>query len=213
MVNTQLSFVYFGGDYLMGDTPTGMIVRLYSETHERVLKLIDDLSDEQLAWRPTPTAHSIGWNLWHLARWADFFQSLLGTRMIPELSRWIGPGRQLWEAEELAKRWGLNPFTLGYAQTGMGMDNDEAARLCLSLPGKDALLDYAHRAFDLAEKAVSAIGDDEFWKPRLSSDEGCGGSSEAIGQSVLAHLTHANRHLGQIECLRRAQGLRGSATR
>ena len=182
----------------MSETPTGMIVELYRETHKRVLKLIEDLSDDQLAWRPTPTAHSIGFNLWHLARWADHLKARLGS------------GPQLWEEEGLAEKWGLDSSTLGYDETGMEMDHDAAVRLCLALPGKDILLDYARSAFAAVEAVIGALDEGNFWKPRKSEIDG---SDTSIGRSISVHLTHANRHLGQIEFLHRAQGLRGSATK
>jgi hypothetical protein len=152
-----------------------MIVSLYRKTHEDVLRLIEDLSDDQSAWRPTSTALSIGFSLWHLARWADLFQALLGTSVIPELGNWLGPDRQLWEREGLARRWGLDPSALGYAQTGTGTDGEAAVGLCKSLPGKEALLDYARRTFRAAGEAIGAIDEGEFWEPRQSSSEESGG--------------------------------------
>ena len=65
--------------------------------------------------------------------------------MTPELSRRLSPGVQIWEAEGLAARWGFDSARLGYAETGMLMDDDAAGRL--PLPSKDALLDYARRTF------------------------------------------------------------------
>ena len=115
----------------------------YRETHARALRLADDLSDEQLAWRPPGSTSSIGFNLWHLARWADHLQATI-PGMTAELSRRLGARRQLWEVEGLAAQWNFDVTTLGLAETGMLMDPDAAARL--PLPPKERLLDYLAQA-------------------------------------------------------------------
>src|SRR3569623_2960856 len=122
----------------MTGSPVAMIAFRYRQTHERLLAILDDLTDEQFAWRPAPLAHPIAANVWHLARWADHLQAHL-PGMTEALGRRLGPGRQLWEEEELAARWGLDPAELGQDETGMLMDDEPAARL--PLPGKAALLD------------------------------------------------------------------------
>ncbi len=191
----------------MGNAPADLIAFGYRRTHERVLALVDDLSDEQLAWRHT-AVHSIAWNLWHLARWADHLQERI-PHMTAELGRRLGMSRQVWEAEGLAARWGFTPAALGHAETGMLMD-DEAV-LSLPFPAKEAQLEYARRAFALAERAVEAIDDQQFRQPNAT--EQAGPDTPTVGSAVLTHLTHDNRHLGEIECLRGLQGLRGTATR
>ena len=145
----------------MGGAPADLIAFGYRQTHERVLALVDDLSDEQLAWRHS-AVHSIAWNLWHLARWADHLQERI-PHMTAELGRRLGMSRQVWEAE------------------------------------------------GLAERAVDAVDDQQFRQPNAL--EQAGPDTPTVGRALLAHLTHDNRHLGEIECLRGLQGLRGTATR
>jgi hypothetical protein len=178
----------------MVDTPSGMIVHFYRETYKGVIKLVEDLSEVQIGWRPTPTAISIGFSLWQLARLADSFQEFFGR------------GGGLWKEEELAVRWGLDPSTIDYEETGMETDHTADLRLCLSLPGKEELLDYARRAFEGVERGMGGMDEEEFWKPLEGMT---GGSNISIGQLILTHLTNANRHFGQIECLLRAQRFRG----
>ena len=50
------------------------------QTRQRALVVVTDLNDGQLAWRPSPKAHSIGYTLWHLARTGDNFQNDLNGR-------------------------------------------------------------------------------------------------------------------------------------
>lgn len=93
----------------------------------------------------------MGFHVWHLARWADYLQEMINGR-----------GSQLWEKEELAARWDMETASLGYAQTGMSMDDKTA--VTLRMPGKELLLDYARRTFAAAQSAVEGISDKEFYK-------------------------------------------------
>ena len=42
-----------------------------AQVHLRLMATCDDLSSEQLVWRPAPTANNIGFILWHLVRNED----------------------------------------------------------------------------------------------------------------------------------------------
>ncbi len=169
----------------------------YRNTHENLLDLLVNLTDEQIGWTPNATTPSIGFHVWHLARWADYLQEMINGR-----------GNQLWDKEELAIHWDMETDSLGYAQTGMSMDDKTA--VTLRIPGKDLLLDYARRAFSAAQRAVERISDKEFYKIY----EGLNGENwhdGRIGPIISTWMTHDNRHLGMIECLVGVQGIHGSA--
>ncbi len=173
------------------------IANRYRVNQENLLDLVDGLTAEQLAWTPNDTTPSVGFHVWHLARWADYLQELINGR-----------GSQLWEIDGLAARWNMETNSLGYAQTGMEMD--EKTAVALRLPEKDLLLDYARRAFAAAQQAVARISDTEFFDVY----EGLHGENwhdGHIGPIVITWLTHDNRHLGMIECLVGVQGQSGSA--
>jgi hypothetical protein len=179
------------------------------KAHELIVKMTSDLSDEQLTRRPVDippsVAPSIGWHLWHIARWADLLQASL-PGMTAELERSLGPGRQIWEAEGLVDRWGLAQAASGFRETGMGLDDEGSASL--RLPGKQTLLEYAQRAFAAADRAVSGV-DERLFETRCTD---LYNRTTAVGTAVMSHLTHANRHLGMIEALRGTLGVRGTAT-
>jgi len=84
----------------------------YRATQEDRLDLVDGLTDAQIVWTPNETTPSIGFHVWHLARWADYLQEMINGR-----------GSQLWETEGLAARWDMETESLGYAQTGMSLDD------------------------------------------------------------------------------------------
>ncbi len=190
-----------------------IIAANYRKTHARVLQIATDLSDDQLAWHPPDSVTSIGFNLWHLARWADHLQAAI-PGMTPELSRRLGAGRQIWEAEGLAATWNFDTASLGYAETGMLMETDVAMRL--PLPSKAVLLDYVQRTFAAADAMVSAVDDQQWLEAERdqfeAEDRSALGARRTVGNAILTHLSHENRHLGMIECLRGMQGGSGTAT-
>jgi DinB family protein len=174
-------------------------------SHEAVLRLVEDLSDEQLKEHSSPTSPSIAFHAWHLARWADVLQSRMPA-MTAELGKRLGEGKQIWDAEGLAKQWGFSDFDLGGNATGMGMDDDVSA--ALPLPDRGWILDYAQRAFEAANRAVEAA-DEEGLRESCTD---LYGRETSVGATIVGHLAHVNRHLGMIEALRGVHGLRGTAT-
>jgi hypothetical protein len=119
-----------------------------------------------------------------------------------------GRGSQLWEKEELAARWDMETAGLGYAQTGMSMDDKTA--MTLRMPGKELLLDYARRAFAAAQRAVETIADKDYFKV-YEALHGENWHDGQIGPIISTWMGHDNRHLGMIECLAGVQGIHGSA--
>jgi hypothetical protein len=194
----------------MSLTPVAIVTDAYCQTHQRILNLAEKLSEEQLHWRYTPTGHSIAFHLWHVARWADHLQAAI-PGMTPELDHRLGPRPQLWEANDLAVRWGFDPDQLGYGATGMTMPDEVAANL--PFPSKSELLAYLRQVFVAAEQAVKAIDEREFQAAEQPQPltEGIWGES-VVGDAVVTHLTHTNRHLGMIECLAGLQTGAGTAT-
>lgn len=173
------------------------IARQYRRVHENLLALVDGLTDEQIGWTPNETTPCVGFHIWHLARWADYLQEIINGR-----------GSQLWDTESLAARWDMETTGLGYAQTGMEMDDKMAASL--RMPRKELLLAYARRAFALAEQAIAMLTDDRFYSV-YETLHGENWHDGQIGPIILTWMEHDNRHLGMIEGLVGVQGLHGSA--
>jgi hypothetical protein len=139
----------------------------YRLTNERILKIVEDLSDEQWIRKTETTNRSVALIVWHLARWADLLQANLPD-MTPELGEKLGSSRQIWETESLAVKWGFEAAGLGYSETGWLMDDAQAAKL--PLPAKDVLLDYVRRAFSAAERAVDALDNNSLFQALSSSN-------------------------------------------
>src|SRR2546427_10393171 len=110
---------------------------------ELVLKVVDGLTDEQLAWRPAPRAHSMAWTLWHIARCADKFAAQLGDT------------KEIWAREGLAAKWGLAEILFGSNGLGTGVDHEIAATR--PPPSKDPLAASASRTFAALAAGVGRL--------------------------------------------------------
>jgi uncharacterized damage-inducible protein DinB len=196
-----------------------LVQRLHM-VNSNLLKVTQDLADEQLCKRPGLTAPPIGWHLWHISRWADRFQASFPKRGDNYSGEPSNPNRDLWHIENLAAQWDLSPTTLGVLETGAGMEHDVAASIP-KIIGKENLLNYGRRVFSASEQALGGLNLAELDDPRTSIME-----YEIIGSSIreapgketthmadiMFHITHANRHLGMIEALRGLLDMNGTAT-
>lgn len=186
------------------ETAKRLLVWNYALAHERTLKLVEDLTDEQFSKPLHPSVHSIGWQLWHIARWDDRFAEIL-LENLPALAREHGPARQVWKSESIGERWGFPVGTLGLRDTGTDMKDEDADQL--RLPAKSEVVDYARRAFAFADKVTGSLTDELILMESPRDPD-----HESVGQNVMYWIDHVNRHLGMMEAMKGQQGLSGSAT-
>jgi len=176
------------------DAPNPTAFRM-QQAYRLVREIVADRSEEQLRWQPNPTTPSIRFHLFHIARWGD--------DLVQEIT---GADHQVWHAEGIAQRWGLDAPGLGVGESGELLDDETA--MALPLPERAVLFAYCDRVFAAADQALAAVGDEEMRRPVTGSD----GGSSSLGASIADQLSHTARHLGMIECLRGMQGSRGTAT-
>jgi hypothetical protein len=160
-----------------------------AQAHERVLKVVGDLTDEQLRYRPAPKAHNIGWILWHIAR-ADDNVALDLT------------GRSVWEGGRYAARW-------GHPEKGAGTGWDDEKAASLPLPPKGELLAFVREVFAVVDAARQEIDEARF---RAGLDSRFMSRHTTVADVIMSELAHDNRHLGELEYLKGLLGLRGTAT-
>ncbi len=189
----------------MANTYSSIVTTRIPHTHQIALGLTEKLSEEHLHWRPNLHAPSAGFHLWHIARWADRLQAGL-PHMTAELHHRLGHAVEIWEAEGMAEKWGMGGIALGPNNTGMEMGDEMSAQM--KLPEKGVLTDYARRAFAAADRSVEAVDDAQF----IARGPDLYGRESAVGDTLVAHLRHVNRHIGMIEALVGVQGMRGTAT-
>jgi hypothetical protein len=95
------------------------------------------------------------------------------------------------------------------------MDEDASAEL--PLPPKADLVDYASRAFQAADRAVHEVRDEDLarsaeFDPATIPWASTNDYGTVVGW-ILGAIRHDSRHLGMIEALKGAMGMRGTATR
>jgi hypothetical protein len=184
----------------MSSMVTATLTQRITGAHEQLLGAASEADEDQFRRWLGPNVPSIGWHVWHMARWADRVQALLPI-MIAEDGRSAAPQAEIWEADSLASKWQFDRTNLGYGQTGMEMGDSAAASL--RLPDKASLIDYARRAFSAAEETFGGIRDGQL--ARRGPDVMYAGRVDrerSVCEAVIGHLSHASRHLGMMEGIR-----------
>ncbi|MEX0762226.1 MAG: DinB family protein [Dehalococcoidia bacterium] len=186
-------------------SPPEIALRRLTRVNELLLETVAGMYDEQASKWVCPTAPSAKWHLWHMARWSDLVQSMLVPVTSGE-SDLSDHGDQAWHALAIGDEWGFEDANPGKWGAGVGLDDNEAARL--PLPETAKVVGYARSAFELAERRFAEVDDGMFdmvfwdWHDRETT----------VGDGLFSHIAHANRHLGMIEALRGVIGMRGTAT-
>ena len=177
----------------------------FKDIHKVVLNLADDLNDEQLHWKPEGYSTSIGFHLWHLARESDYLKAAIlhhNPQFVPE----FGDGKEIWEKESLAQKWGF-PEEM-HETVGTGLSDEAAANL--PIPHKDELLGYLRSSYEAIEPFIELL--DTRYPNFENMDEELRKKIEMIRLNLLVFLSHDCRHLGMMECLKGLQRGFGSAT-
>jgi hypothetical protein len=171
--------------------------------HQEVEESVRSVAPTAVHVRPAASAPSVAFHAWHIGRWVD--------RHVAAISGWLDPASpepEVWVARDLPKRWGLESVELGdFGGTGAGLDDSASA--ALPLPEVDAVLDYVSGTFRSLEAVLARIDDDAILERTVID---LYGDETTIGEVILNHLSHADRHLGMIEALRGVLGERGTAT-
>ena len=181
------------------------VLHNFKDIHKVVLSLADDLNDEQLNWKPDGYSTSIGFHLWHLARESDYLKAAIlhhNPQFIPE----FGDGKEIWEKDSLAQKWGF-PEEL-HQTVGTGLSDEVAATL--PIPTKDEVVAYLRSSYETIECFIEQL--DTRYPNFENVDEELKKKIEMIRLNLLVFLSHDCRHLGMMECLKGLQTGFGSAT-
>jgi DinB family protein len=181
------------------------VLHSFKDIHNVVLNLADDLSDEQLNWKPEGYSTSIGFHLWHLARESDYLKAAI-LQYYPQVLSGFDDSKEIWEKEALAHKWG---FPEGFHQTvGTGLSDEVAATL--PIPNKNELLTYLRNSYEAIECFIETL--DTTYPSFETMDKELRKKVEMIRLNLLVFLSHDCRHLGMMECLKGLQTGFGSAT-
>src|SRR5690242_6100676 len=122
-------------------TPSELLKDAFTRVVESAERVVDGLTDDQLASRPAPDANTIAWLVWHLARVQDdHVADVAGTE-------------QVWTAQGYADRFGL-PFDK--AATGYGQTSAEVAQVRVS---GDLLASYARAVHEQTLAFLESLAD------------------------------------------------------
>ncbi len=177
----------------------------FKNIHKVVLNFAEELTDEQLNWKPEGYSTSIGFHLWHLARESDYLKSAL-LQYYPGLELGIEDEHEIWATENLAQKWGFPAEA--HETVGTGLSDEVAA--ALPIPQKDELLNYLRSSYETLEQFIELL--DSKYVTFADLDEELTKKIQSARLNLLVFLTHDCRHLGMMECLKGLQTGFGSAT-
>lgn len=152
-----------------------------AQVHLRLMATCDDLTTEQLLWRPAPTANNIGFILWHLARNEDTRITETGNL-----------GEDVWAAGSWHERFD-QPVTAPDPGDRMGLRQ-------LTIPSLEILVGYAEEVHQRSMGYVSGLTEDGLDQPPDPTRP-----EHTRGGSLRHLVTHKNNHHGQIDYLRGLQ--------
>lgn len=161
-------------------TPADLLQDHFIRIVESADALLDGLTEDQLAHRPTPDANSIGWLVWHLARVQDDH-----VAAVAEIE-------QVYTAQGYVGRFDL-PFDP--AEIGYGQDADEVAQVRADA---DLLADYLHAVHEQTHRYLSTLTAedldrvvDKHWEPPVT-----------LGMRLVSVVNDDTQHVGQAAYVR-----------
>jgi len=177
----------------------------FKDIHKVVLNFAEELTDEQLNWKPEGYSTSIGFHLWHLARESDYLKVAI-LHYYPGLGLSLMDEGEIWSKENLAQKWGF-PIE-AHETVGTGLSDEVATRL--PIPPKAELMNYLGHSYEALEQFIELL--DTKYTTFENLDEETTKKIQSARMNLLVFLTHDCRHLGMMECLKGLQTGFGSAT-
>jgi hypothetical protein len=181
------------------------VLHSFKDIHKVIITFAEDLSDEQLNWKPEGYSTSIGFHLWHLARESDYLKAAL-MQYYPNLELGLEAESEIWTRENLAHKWGFP--SEAHETVGTGLSDEVAASL--PIPQKAELLAYLQNSYTALENFIELL--DTRYATFEHLDEEVARKVQKVRLNLLVFLTHDCRHLGMMECLKGLQTGFGSAT-
>lgn len=144
-----------------------------------LLEAVEDLTPEELVWRPGPDANPIGWMLWHTIRvedmWIQFF---------------IQGQMEMWERDGWHERFGLPTRDNGFGHTPAQVANFPALDL-------QELLRYGEAVRNGTLEYLRGLSPEDYEKvPRERRPE------LTVGRVLRQLLAEFYQHQGQIAYLK-----------
>jgi len=159
----------------------GILQDAFERVTGSVHAAVEDLTADELTWRPDPEANTIGWLVWHLTRIQDDHLADVTGR------------EQVWSTGDRATRFGLPAGTMDH---GYGHTSEQVA--AVRPESADVLLAYHDAvasaiADDLASLDATALDRiiDESWDPPVT-----------VAVRLVSVVNDAMQHTGQAAYVR-----------
>ena len=156
------------------------------ELHRSLIREVETLTPEQMAYRPAPGASTINFLTWHIPRIADnvFHRVAHTDGTLP-----------LWERENWYEQFGL---TSGDTGTGFSVDQVEALK-----PARDTLIAYCQHVFETIMSGLDGLTNEDL--DRVLNPEQPRNTVARSVQSII--IGHGYYHLGEVRFLKGLQGM------
>ncbi|MBW2140940.1 MAG: DinB family protein [Deltaproteobacteria bacterium] len=159
------------------------------DMHKSLIDAVQDLTDEQLYFRPLDQGNHIAFIIWHCVRTEDMVLNFLLQKKPP-----------VWNEEGWDKKLDMDPRA-----QGTGMSAEEAA--ALRIKDMKEFSKYMENAFRSSEAYLDGLNDEDLDQVHELAVLGKRSLYEVIGGTI---LQHAGNHLGEIWYIKGLQGLKGS---
>ncbi len=151
-------------------------------------RAVEDLTEEEVHFRPGEHCNSIAFDAWHIARTADNLIFFAFEREQP-----------VWLQQGLDQEWGLPK-----ADQGTGMAPEDA--YALRFPAGEVLAKYATDVSDAIVPRIEQMSDEYLQTLTTIRPQGELPRYQIIGQVV---INHGNNHIGQLNLERTILGKEG----
>jgi FAD/FMN-containing dehydrogenase len=159
-----------------------------------VRRRVDDLTDEQLVWRPQPRSNHVGFIAWHCLRACDM---QLGR------VRGVGPDGEVWQTGGFSERTGYDPRGLG--ARGIGIGTGYTLAMVDAVPVSKALVtEYADAVAAAYVAQLGSMVDANLDAAALVPE---GSPPAQAHQSLEVALRQFYQHMGECDFLRGLIGI------
>ncbi len=162
---------------------TEAILRSLEKSQEYLMKALDGLTQEEVAWSPRIECNSIAFILWHIARLEDFFVNGVFQHE-----------SEVYEAEHWRDKLGTSAKETGFRYT--------IERLQYwPVPKLEDLLEYAKSVRDKTLSFLKSVTLEKLSEVTVRPNR----PPETVGQRLVLFTTDIAMHVGQIAYLRGVQ--------
>ncbi len=165
---------------------SALLLLQYQTMQRHFIATLQDLTDEQMNWKPAGDANTISFLLWHVLRaWDSYYSMVFSRPEIYEIGAW-------------SEKFGFDVSDKGFDGISIGTGfSTEDVSIVKAKPA--VLVGYFNALFDVLSRTLDSATDQDLgqefivpWWPSPSTVAG-----------VLSHvLTHGMEHIGQAQYVR-----------